>query len=687
MGNDKVNEQYTHNQFVRTKSVSAARIELDWRADSMIEDGIEDNLLSTGTSKLRSLSGLTPVLKFDLDAMPEPVELSDRDRERPINRSLTDMDKHFIPKKRLDFKRLSTVASAFSRFPSTLFRLKSKDHRGVIHPRSSTKFTFDIIIFMAILYLAFLVPLDITMDVEQNDPKTVLFWISRILDVLFITDLILNFFTALDSGNGIELITDKQEIARRYLRGWFTVDFVSSIPFDMILFLSQATFGSEDLMRTTKLLRFSKIIRVLKILRVMRLQRLNLSDSSAASGFQFQMLFDMGKNVASIIYGAHWLTCIFIFILKETEAENHKVMQSEGGERYIAALYFTFTYLTTIGFGDITADSPSQRIFMIFGLTIGSFGTTYFMSVIINLVVTKNQEKTKKRLLMNRIEEYMLYRRFPDELQRHIREYVRLVNNNTFTDERAILQTLSPELRKKCTTYNNGDYLLTVPYLRGSEQIPHFSYFLEELALQMRTVYFAADDLIARKNDFDDRIWFIELGSCKIFQHKKDEKKRYKMLKTGQYFGESALLADTFVIDYYVRAISWTGLVTLDHRTFARVLALYPTVRHFMREWLVHHSHTKIAHSKVTYAAIMKEALHLFGERPATVDSKDADDERESASLHQNIKESWNTKTDITTAVEEEAEEDKDGTPLAVTQRETTWRGATTDPTSPSSVS
>ena len=267
---------------------------------------------------------------------------------------------------------------------------------------------------------------------------------------------------------------------------------------------------------------------------------------------------------------------------------------------------YTFTYLTTVGFGDITADTVSQRIFMIFGLSIGSFTTTYFMSTIINLVVTKNQEKVKKRMLVNRVEEYILYRRLPDDLQRHIREYVRLVNSNTCTDEREILRALSPELRKRCSEYSYGNFLRRVPYLSCSS-IAHFSYFIEELALCMRQVYFAQDDLVAKKNDFDDECCFIELGSVKIFQHVADEDKLYKVLEVGHFFGETALLSNRFVIDYYVRAISWTGLVTLSHDDFVRVVSLFPVIRRCIRKWLENHRDQHLTHSTVAYRAVLDE--------------------------------------------------------------------------------
>ena len=370
------------------------------------------------------------------------------------------------------YRRISTV------FVGKRSERNSRQQRvhdaGLIHPRSRGKFIFDVVIFGSIVYLAFLIPLDIAMNIETFDVQEPLFWISRILDCLFIIDLVLTFFTALDPGHSVELILDKNVIAERYLKSWFLIDMISSIPFDVLIWLSSASFGNDNLFAATRLLRFSKIIRVVKILRVMRLQRLNLTQSAAASGFN--MFSDVAKNAAAIFYGAHWMTCCFIFLCQETEAEEHDIMQLEGAERYIAGLYYTFTYLTTVGFGDIAADSSAQRIFMIFGLTIGSFTTTYFMSTIINLVATKNQEKTRERMMANRIEEYLLHRKIPDKLQHDIREYVRMVNSNAFGDEQAILNAMSPELRKRCAVYTYGEFVRGIPYLSWLG-ISHFSYF------------------------------------------------------------------------------------------------------------------------------------------------------------------------------------------------------------------
>ena len=58
--------------------------------------------------------------------------------------------------------------------------------------------------------------------------------IELIVDVMFIADILINFRTTYIL-NG-EVVTDPQKIAKNYLRGWFFVDAVAAIPFDLLLF-------------------------------------------------------------------------------------------------------------------------------------------------------------------------------------------------------------------------------------------------------------------------------------------------------------------------------------------------------------------------------------------------------------------------------------------------------------------
>lgn len=89
------------------------------------------------------------------------------------------------------------------------------------------------------LYISVAVPVRVGFEVNV-DLWTPTFFIDAAVDVYFVTDLILNFRTAYYTRGGIR--EDRPSAIRRnYLRGWFAVDFVSTLPFSYL--------GKSDEMR------------------------------------------------------------------------------------------------------------------------------------------------------------------------------------------------------------------------------------------------------------------------------------------------------------------------------------------------------------------------------------------------------------------------------------------------------
>lgn len=67
--------------------------------------------------------------------------------------------------------------------------------------------------------------------------------VDLVVDIMFIADIIINFRTTY-LGNG-EVVTDPAKIAVTYVRGWFVIDSVAAIPFDLLLFGT----GTSDVRR------------------------------------------------------------------------------------------------------------------------------------------------------------------------------------------------------------------------------------------------------------------------------------------------------------------------------------------------------------------------------------------------------------------------------------------------------
>jgi hypothetical protein len=85
---------------------------------------------------------------------------------------------------------------------------------------------WNIWISILLIYTAIAVPVKVAF-VEKETVGVIMF--DTFIDTSFLTDCCLQFFMAFErSNNTIE--TKKTEIAKRYLSGWFWIDFFSSLP-------------------------------------------------------------------------------------------------------------------------------------------------------------------------------------------------------------------------------------------------------------------------------------------------------------------------------------------------------------------------------------------------------------------------------------------------------------------------
>jgi hypothetical protein len=100
----------------------------------------------------------------------------------------------------------------------------------VINPVSVWKTVWNIAILLLILFMGVTVPYRIPF--EDQTPEE---WVNLdiVIDSIFILDVILNFFTAFEDETG-EIITNKKLIVINYMKGWFLLDVVSSVPITLI---------------------------------------------------------------------------------------------------------------------------------------------------------------------------------------------------------------------------------------------------------------------------------------------------------------------------------------------------------------------------------------------------------------------------------------------------------------------
>lgn len=93
---------------------------------------------------------------------------------------------------------------------------------------------------------------------------------ETLVDASFTLDILLNFRTAyIESGPNDILISSHRKIAHRYLLGFFMLDLISTVPWDLVM--TNGALGLVQLFKVSRIIKLVRIMRVLKLIRILRL--------------------------------------------------------------------------------------------------------------------------------------------------------------------------------------------------------------------------------------------------------------------------------------------------------------------------------------------------------------------------------------------------------------------------------
>ncbi|KAF4086147.1 hypothetical protein AMELA_G00102920 [Ameiurus melas] len=254
-------------------------------------------------------------------------------------------------------------------------------HSWTILHYSPFKAVWDWVILLLVIYTAIFTPYSAAFLLSDEEEAarqrcgyscSPLNVVDLIVDIMFVIDIIINFRTTYVNTND-EVVSQPGRIAVHYFKGWFLIDLVAAIPFDLLIYRS----GEE----TTTLIGLLKTARLLRLVRVARkLDR--YSEYGAA------VLFLLMCTFALI---AHWLACIWYAIGNVERSGSSRIgwLNSLGEQlgkpynetipasgptikdKYVTALYFTFSSLTSVGFGNVSPNTNSEKIFSICVMLIG----------------------------------------------------------------------------------------------------------------------------------------------------------------------------------------------------------------------------------------------------------------------------------------------------------------------------
>ncbi|XP_037086191.1 potassium voltage-gated channel subfamily H member 8-like [Pollicipes pollicipes] len=254
--------------------------------------------------------------------------------------------------------------------------VSAKRSKFVLSHYGIFKSCWDWLILVATFYVAVVVPYNASFVMDRDRPSVVS---DVVVEALFLIDIVLNFRTTYVNKKG-EVVSNPRYIATNYLKGWFIVDLLAALPFDLLF----AADVYSSLRRVLNLKDEETPIHLLKLTRLLRLVRL-LQKIDRYTQYSSMIL-----TLLLVLFSlaAHWLACVW-YVLADRERQQHSADWDIGwipqlAERlhlsvdnvtsemsYITALYFTCTSLTSVGFGNVSANTNSEKIFSVVVMLVG----------------------------------------------------------------------------------------------------------------------------------------------------------------------------------------------------------------------------------------------------------------------------------------------------------------------------
>ena len=384
---------------------------------------------------------------------------------------------------------------------------------------------------------------------------------NRVADVIFICELVVNFFIAYYDKSKV-LISNYKDIRINYLTGWFLFDLISSIP---LSFINNNNFTNISrfikIPKLFKFFRFPKLVKSFSVIKEnigYRNSKYNLIVNPA-----FERLF---VTLISTFILMHILSCLWFMSIKWYPNDNWIMEAGDYWEsrnnQYLACFYWVVQTSFTVGYGEFPAINAYEKTISIISMFIGVFIYSFLVGSISSIFFSIDEYKTKINKQIDILNILKHRYKIDNNLFNSIRKTI--YYNAYNTDMLNELRNDLPYKVKLDLNYEIFDYKLRfISYFKNKSKE-----FIATIGPLLTQTSVKAERVIFEKDDQADEIYFLNKGSVSLYTV--NDLELYTFYN-GNFFGEWDILFNQSVRTYTCRAITNCEFLILKKNNFENV--------------------------------------------------------------------------------------------------------------------
>ncbi|XP_061936082.1 potassium/sodium hyperpolarization-activated cyclic nucleotide-gated channel 1 isoform X4 [Apis cerana] len=436
-----------------------------------------------------------------------------------------------------------------------------KSHPYMIHPFSSLRIVWDSIMIIFTFVALLITPIIITF---YFDDLFTYFVINDIINIVFLCDIIMWFFTGYYDYQTKLTVLDPMIVARKYLQSYFLIDFLPILPIGIFIFIIPNSVWYCATLNMMKLLRIRNILACSK--RLHDVYRI------------YFQLYKILETCVVIILSIHWAACLeyyvplSVYVLGTLSNEswiNSPYFQNRETrvKKYVVCLHRSLiAFSRSCHFLDMKTkeDIILNMILMI----IGCIGAIYLLTQFSQLITTFHITIKHNLKLIAQLLEYMRYKELPSALQLRLLTFYHYRNKKVFERNQKIIEEVSPYLREEIILHN---------YLKFVKNVELFKHLPKNIIIQLTgalqsEIYIAGDEIV-KAGTRGEALYFISSGTVAVYN---SAGKEICHLEDESYFGEIALVMDTEHRIATIIAVETCEIYVLYRHDFRRFIAPYP---------------------------------------------------------------------------------------------------------------